>query len=67
MITEPIAVCGIDCASCPILKASFGDAEAAEQLAKILYKLNTIEDYETMQYLDRPGSDRSGENTILKI
>ena len=33
MIEEPIAVCGIDCANCGILKASFGDAEAAEQLA----------------------------------
>ena len=33
MIEEPIAVCGIDCANCGLLKASFGDAEAAEQLA----------------------------------
>jgi len=32
MIEEPIAVCGIDCARCPLLKASFGDVEAAEQL-----------------------------------
>jgi hypothetical protein len=33
MVEEPVAVCGIDCAHCPLLKASFGDTEAAEHLA----------------------------------
>jgi PAS domain S-box-containing protein len=41
--------------------------EAAEALAQILYKLNTIEDFETMKYLDRPDDDKFGSNTILKI
>ena len=33
MSEDRIAVCGIDCAQCPLLRASLGDAEAAEQLA----------------------------------
>lgn len=33
MMENPIAVCGLDCASCPLLKASLGDVQAAEQLA----------------------------------
>jgi hypothetical protein len=32
MMEEPIAVCGIDCSRCPLLRASFGDVEAAEHL-----------------------------------
>ena len=34
MIEEPVGVCGIDCSRCALLKASFGDVEAAESLAR---------------------------------
>ena len=33
MSENMIAVCGIDCTHCPLLKASRGDAQAAEELA----------------------------------
>jgi uncharacterized protein DUF3795 len=33
MSEKTIAVCGIDCTHCPLLKASLGDAQAAEHLA----------------------------------
>jgi hypothetical protein len=33
MSENMIAVCGLDCAGCPLLKASLGDAQAAEILA----------------------------------
>lgn len=33
MSENMIAVCGIDCTNCPLLKASRGDAQAAEHLA----------------------------------
>jgi hypothetical protein len=34
MSKEMIAVCGIDCTNCPLLKASLGDAVAVEHLAE---------------------------------
>ena len=33
MSERRMAVCGIDCSPCPLLRASHGDAEAAEHLA----------------------------------
>ena len=42
-------------------------AGSAEVLAKVLYKLNTINCYETTQYLDTAGGPETTENTILKI
>lgn len=42
-------------------------AESAELLAKVLYKLNTINCYETTQYLDSSGGTGIAGNTILKI
>jgi hypothetical protein len=34
-MSEPMmAVCGLDCSGCPLLKASFGDLQAAEHLAE---------------------------------
>jgi hypothetical protein len=33
MSLKAIAVCGIDCTQCPLLKASQGDTQAAEHLA----------------------------------
>ena len=34
MREKMIAVCGLDCSGCPLLKASLGDLKAAEHLAK---------------------------------
>ena len=40
--------------------------EAAETLAEVLHKLNTVNEYRTTQYLEREGED-SEENRILDI
>ncbi len=40
--------------------------EAAEHLAEILHKLNTVEEYRTVQYLDSEKAD-AAENAILDI
>lgn len=41
--------------------------EAAETLADILHKLNTVNVYKTTQYLERPDGSDSEENRILDI
>ncbi|MBN2300897.1 MAG: PAS domain-containing protein [Lentisphaerae bacterium] len=41
--------------------------EAAETLGEILHKLNTVNEYKTTQYLDRPDGSDSEENRILDI
>ena len=40
--------------------------EAAETLANVLHKLNTVNEYRTTKYLDR-GDDESAENRIIEI
>ena len=39
-----ITVCGIDCIRCPLLKASLGDARAAEHLARWLRSEGWVEE-----------------------
>lgn len=41
--------------------------EAAETLGEILHKLNTVNEYKTTRYLDRPDGVDSAENRILEI
>ena len=41
--------------------------EAAETLGEILHKLNTVNEYKTTRYLDRPDGVDSDENRILDI
>ena len=41
--------------------------EAAETLGEILHKLNTVNEYKTTRYLDRPDGVDSDENRILEI
>lgn len=41
--------------------------EAAETLGEILHKLNTVNEYKTTRYLDRPDGIDSDENRILDI
>lgn len=41
--------------------------EAAETLGGILHKLNTVNEYKTTRYLDRPDGIDSDENRILEI
>ncbi len=41
--------------------------KAAETLGEILHRLNTVNEYRTTKYLDRPDSPDSAENRILQI
>jgi len=41
--------------------------EAAETLGQILHKLNTVNEYRTTKYLDRPDGSDGPENRILQI
>jgi PAS domain S-box-containing protein len=44
-----------------------GSIEAAELLGEILHKLNTVNEYKTTQYLERPDGSDAPENRILEI
>lgn len=41
--------------------------EAMETMSNILYKLNTVNEYKTTQYLEKPAGDDSEESRILEI
>ena len=41
--------------------------EASETLGDILHKLNTVNEYKTTQYLEKPDGSDSEDNRILDI
>ena len=44
MSERMIAVCGLDCSGCPLLKASLGDLKAAEHLAEWWHAAGWLDD-----------------------
>lgn len=55
---------GVDDALKELVQSSI---EAMETMSDILYKLNTVNEYKTTQYLEKPAGDDSEESRILEI
>ncbi len=51
----------------PLLELIQSSIEAMESMSNILYKLNTVNEYKTTQYLEKPAGEDSEESRILEI